>query len=274
MASSVAAVVLGAGTGRRLRPLTELRPKVLCPVANRALLDWALDRVRAVTTDVAVNVHHHRDQLLDHLAEASGRDPAATVHASIEADRPLGTAGALGALRDWVGGRAVLVVNGDTWCPAPLLRLLEGWDGERVRVLVLGGDPLGPRSRVIGSLTPWPVVSALPAAPLGLWEGVWRPRVAGGTLETVGWEGPFVDCASPADYLTANLAALDWLGRDRLVAPDAVVSGDIDRSVVGAGARVVGRVVRAVVWPGAEVARSERLVDAIRADRDVTVLLR
>ena len=41
-------VVLAAGEGRRLRPLTDLRPKPLCPVGNRALLDLALERVRPV----------------------------------------------------------------------------------------------------------------------------------------------------------------------------------------------------------------------------------
>jgi mannose-1-phosphate guanylyltransferase/MurNAc alpha-1-phosphate uridylyltransferase len=270
MASSVAGVVLGAGTGRRLRPLTELRPKVLCPVADRPLLDWAVERIRAVTSDVAVNVHHHRDQLESHLRAPAHR----SIHVSVEEPQPLGTAGALARLREWIAGRPVLAVNGDTWCPAPLARLLDRWEGDRVRVLVLGREPLGPRSRVVGSLTPWPVVAALPASPLGLWEGVWRERVAAGTVETVGWDGPFVDCATPRDYLAANLAALDWLGEDHLVGDGADVRGSVSRSVVGAGSRVEGSVLRSVVWPGSSVARSERLVDAVRADRGLTVLVR
>jgi hypothetical protein len=243
-----------------------MRPKVLCPVANRPLVDWAIDRVRDVAHDVAVNVHAGRAQMEGHL---TGR-----VHLSIEDRRPLGTAGALGALRSWLDGRAVLTVNGDTWCPAPLDQLLYRWDGERVRVMVVGDQPLGPRSLVIGSLTPWSVVADIPAQPLGLWEQLWRDRVRDGTLETIGWSGPFADCATPATYLAANLAALDWLTLEQLVDQQADVRGPVDRSLVGAGATVYGSLERAVVWPGGAVARGERLVDAIRADRGLTVLVR
>src|SRR4051795_9342462 len=106
--AGLAAVVLAAGAGERLRPLTHLRPKPLCPVANTALLDGALARVGAVVPAgaVAVNAHHHADQLRDHLADRPD------VHLSVEPDRARGTAGALGLLRSWLDGRAVVVVNG------------------------------------------------------------------------------------------------------------------------------------------------------------------
>ena len=68
MADSLAAVVLAAGAGARLRPLTRIRPKALCPVANVPLVDGAIDRARHVTPSVAVNVHHGRA-----LLEALGR---------------------------------------------------------------------------------------------------------------------------------------------------------------------------------------------------------
>ena len=266
--------MLGAGTGQRLRPLSLLRPKVLCPVADRPLVDWAIERVRGVTPDVAVNVHHHRQAKEAHLA---GR-----VHLSVEAERPLGTAGGLAQLRGWLDGRAALVVNGDTWCPAPLSRLLEGWDGERVRVLVRGRSPLGANSRVIGSLHPWAVLAGLRAEPAGLWERVWRTGVQDGRLESLGWEGPFADCASPADYLAANLTALDWLdessgrraGGCAGVGAGVGEGGRVERSVIGAGARVEGSVRRVVVWPRCVVGPGEHLVDAIRADDGVTVLIR
>ena len=60
-------VVLAAGEGRRLRPLTELRPKALCPVDNVPLLDRALAAVAPYADGLAVNVHHHRDAMLAHL---------------------------------------------------------------------------------------------------------------------------------------------------------------------------------------------------------------
>lgn len=265
--TDLCAVVLAAGAGRRLRPLTLVRPKVLCPVGNVALLDHALERVRAVTPHVAVNVHHGRDAVESHLAASNAggrarsrrggreqRDPA--VHVSVEAHEALGTAGALGHLRDWIDRRPVLVVNGDTWAPGPLVPFVEGWNGECVRVLVAGDDLLRPSSQVVASLLPWSAIAPLAPVPSGLYEVVWRERAASGLLELVRWDGPCHDCGTPARYLAANLA---WSG---------------GRSVVGGGAVVAGTVERSVLWPGAAVRARERLVDAIRTDADITVLVR
>src|SRR5690606_37241122 len=116
-----------AGEGRRLRPLTHVRPKPLCPVGNVPLLDLALARARTATTAVAVNVHHGRDVIVAHLAELS-RGPLGPVHVSVEEDEALGTAGALGHLRPWIDGRGVLVLNSDTWAPGDLREVVEGWD--------------------------------------------------------------------------------------------------------------------------------------------------
>src|SRR5690349_14429249 len=118
MADSIAGVVLGAGLGLRLKPLTRLRPKVLCPVGDRPLVDHALERFVGVTDALAVNAHHHCDMVAMHLA---GR-----VHLSTEVDEPLGTAGAIGRLREWIDHRPVVVVNGDTYCPSSVASLLEG----------------------------------------------------------------------------------------------------------------------------------------------------
>ena len=79
-------VVLAAGRGTRLRPLTRLRPKALCPVGNVPLVDLALERVRPAVAAVAVNLHHGRRALDAHLP--------ADVHRSVEEHGPLGTAGA------------------------------------------------------------------------------------------------------------------------------------------------------------------------------------
>jgi NDP-sugar pyrophosphorylase family protein len=231
-----------------LRPLTRARPKVLCPVDNVPLVDLALDRMARVTADIAVNVHAGREQMEAHLG---GR-----VHLSFEEPAALGTAGALGHLRDWIDGRAVLVVNGDAWSQADLRALVEGWDGERVRLLLAGGGPLGPRSDPVGSLLPWSLVRELAAEPSGLYEALWFPESTAGRIDIVGYDGPFVDCGTPRSYLDANLTA----------------SGG--RSVIGEGAIVEGTVERSVIWPGAVVHRAEHLVDAIRADDRTTVLVR
>jgi MurNAc alpha-1-phosphate uridylyltransferase len=246
--TGLAAVVLAAGAGTRLRPLTDVRPKALCPVDNVALVDWALERVQPFTDRVAVNVHHGRAAMEAHLG---GR-----VHLSIEEPEALGTAGALGALRDWIGGRPTLAVNADAWHRFDLAGLVEGWDGERPRLLVVE-DPargdFGPWRFCGASLLPWSEVRGLPAEPLGLYEASWGRHWAEGRLDLVPWSGAYFDCGTPPSYLAANLAA----------------SGGL--SVVGPGAKVEGELVRSVVWPGGVVRRGERLVDAIRVGADLTV---
>lgn len=254
LAAPLAGVALAAGAGTRLRPLTLRRPKPLCPVGDRALLDWALDALAPAVDRVAVNVHHHAEQIGAHLAlraELGG----SSVHVSNESYAPLGTAGALGALVDWLDGRGALVVNGDTWHRADLSAFCAGWDGERVRLLSSSPLPFGPGSGVVASIVPWQHVRGLVAEPSGLWEVLWRAELAAGRLDAVHHGGPVIDCGTPADYLRANLT---WSG---------------GKSVVGQGARVLGRVVRSVIWPGATVAAGEELVDAIRGDGR-TVLVR
>src|SRR5690606_16890365 len=103
MGDSLAGVVLAAGAGSRLAPLTRLRPKALCPVGGRALVDHALDRLRPHVERLSVNLHHGADALDGHLP--------VDVHRSVEMPVALGTAGALGALRPWVDGRDVLLTN-------------------------------------------------------------------------------------------------------------------------------------------------------------------
>lgn len=217
-------------------------------MGNVPLVDLAIERARSLTDAVAVNVHTFPAAMQAHLG---GR-----VHLSIE-DRPgLGTAGALGVLRPWIDGRPTLVLNADSWCPGPLDHLASGWDGDRIRLLVVGSDEFGPRSEIAGALLPWTDVAPLEAEPSGLYEVSWAAAHRDGRIEVVRHEGPFVDCGTPARYLAANLAASSGA------------------SVIGAGATVEGTVVRSVVWPGARVHPREVLTDAIRYGRDATVLVR
>ncbi len=248
MSNSLAALVLAAGAGTRLRPLTLERPKALCPVGDRTLVDHAIERVQVVTELVAVNVHHGRRQMEEHL---EGR-----VHLSFE-DRPgLGTAGAVVELFSWLEGRGVLVLNADTFTDVGLSGAVDRWDRERAAVVLVGDAGLGPSSRVVGSLLPAPVAAQLPEGPSGLYETCWRPAQQDGRLQVITVEGVFHDCGTPADYLAANMA---WSGGRSVVAPEAQVDGQVERSVV---------------WPGGVVAAGEALVDAIRTGAGRTVLVR
>ena len=277
LASPLAAVVLAAGAGTRLRPLTRRRPKALCPVGNVPLVDLAIARAAAVVAPeaIAVNVHHGRAAIEAHLASSP-------VHLSIEEAQALGTAGAIGHLRPWLDGRPALILNADAWCHPDLGALLDGWDGRHVRILVPGDAPFGPRSGIVASLLPAAAAAHLDAVPSGLWEVCWRDRLAAGEVETVAHHGPFVDCGTPAQYLDANLQAVALAGAsivdptaavDPRMATDPVLDPVTD-SVVGAGAHVAGTVRATVLWPGAEVRPAEHLDHAVRTDDGTTVLIR
>ena len=141
-----------------------------------------------------------------HLVSHDG--PA--LHLSIERDRALGTAGALGRLREWIDGRPVLVTNADAWLPVDLGPFVDGWDGERIRLLVVEdrARPDFGSARYCGvALLPWADVADLEPHPSGLYEVSWRYAFELGRLDLVDHEGLFVDCGTPADYLRANLLA-------------------------------------------------------------------
>ncbi|HET7312704.1 MAG TPA: NTP transferase domain-containing protein [Mycobacteriales bacterium] len=253
--TSLAALLLAAGEGTRLRPLTQLRPKPLCPVGNVPLLELALRRVETVvpisTADVAVNAHHLGDQV---VAWAGDR-----LHTSVEEPLALGTAGAVAAIAGWLDGRDVLVANGDAFFhgEVDMRGLVDGWDHERPRLVVVSEPakadfPGGWRFAGI-SLLPARFVPALRAEPSGLYEEVWSRS----DVDLFPTSTAYVDCGTPRDYLRANL----------------LTSGG--ESVIDPTARVGGSVTRSVVWPGATVHPGECLVDCIRArgahGEDVTV---
>jgi NDP-sugar pyrophosphorylase family protein len=299
-AVGIAAVVLAAGEGRRLRPLTEVRPKALCPVGNVTLLDRALARIAGLglagPAAVAVNACHLAEQVVTAVGTRA--------RLSVEPGAPLGSSGGVSRLRPWIDGRAVLVANADAYLassrpPGPdVSALLDGWDGDTVRLLgVPAGDRAGEfgRYRFAGlSLLPWAWVRDLSSEPSHLVHTVWRPAETADALTVVAFDGTYLDTGTPADYLSANLdaagraptgaargptgaargptgAARGPTGGGSLVAAGATVTGSLSRAVIGAGARIEGRVTDAVVWPGGYVGPDEHLTEAIRVGRNLTV---
>jgi hypothetical protein len=254
MADSVAGIVLAAGAGTRLRPLSLERPKALCPVAGEPLIDRALRSLSGCGLDQepAVNLHHGADVVREHLGE---HHPA--VHQSVESEL-LGTAGALGALRAWIDHRPVVLVNVDAVHDVDLGPWLHTWDRERIRLVGAGPAAGLDRSlRLCATFMPWEAVSDLVAEPSSVFELVWRPWHQTRRTDIVAAEASaFFDSGTPAGYLAANL----WC------------SGGKD--VIGAGALVEGELSAAVVWDGAEVHRNERLARGIRTTKGRTVLVR
>ena len=203
MSPDICAVVLAAGHGTRLRPLTDTRPKALVRVGGEPLVDGAVRRCRAVTSAIAVNAHAHAQQLVDHFA---GTD----VLVRVEAPEALGTAGALANLRDWIDGRAVLVHNADAWHDADLRAFVAGWAGAKMRLLVVPRPPASDfgANRYAGvSLLPWRALTDLAVEPTGLYEVLWQDAEARGELEFVVHTGEWFDCGTPETLADANAAA-------------------------------------------------------------------
>jgi mannose-1-phosphate guanylyltransferase len=286
-------MILAAGFGTRLRPLTDELPKPLVPVGDRPLLAHAVARLAAQGCDeIVVNTHHRADKFSFAL-----RDLPAKLKVSHEVEI-LGTAGGIAAARPLLGAPPAVVVNGDILCRVPVADLLGAADdgltllvaprpagsgtvglgaaGEVVRLRgrlfgdeVAGADYVG--AAVLGARC----LATLP--PRGCLVGDWAlPELAAGRrIGTVRLEGSWLDVGSPEGYLAANLAWLEERAAERrgwfaagevageldaaagFVGAGASVSARVmlERCVVGAGAQVsgAGALTRCVVWPGARV---------------------
>ncbi len=147
MATAKTAMVLSAGLGTRMRPLTDKMPKPLVEVAGRALIDHVLDRLsEACVARVVVNVHHFAEQLERHLA--ARKQPKITI--SDERGLLLGTGGAVVKALPQLGAAPFFHVNSDTlWVDGVkpnLTRLAENFDSASMDALLL----LAPTTGSIG----------------------------------------------------------------------------------------------------------------------------
>ncbi|MFG1343755.1 nucleotidyltransferase family protein [Xanthobacter autotrophicus DSM 431] len=141
-------MVLAAGMGTRMRPLTDRVPKPLVEVYGRALVDHVLDRVAEAGIGTAVvNVHHHADMLEGHL---KGRQGPPRIVVSDERGALLETGGGVRKALPLLGPGPFLAINSDTiWIEgmrANLARLIEHFDPVRMDALLL----LAPAALSIG----------------------------------------------------------------------------------------------------------------------------
>jgi MurNAc alpha-1-phosphate uridylyltransferase len=141
------AMVLAAGFGERMRPLTDRMPKPLVPVAGRPLIDHVLDRLAAAGIERAVvNVHYLADQIERHLKNRT----APVIVISDERDKLLNTGGGVVKALGAIGSEPFIHVNSDTiWIDGlkpNLERLAEAFDPAHMDALLL----LAPVSASIG----------------------------------------------------------------------------------------------------------------------------
>ena len=108
-------MILAAGRGERMRPLTDRTPKPLLPVAGKPLIVWHLERLaRAGFRDIVINHAHLGDQIEALLDDGSAWGVA--IRYSVEPQGALETAGGIAQALPLLGDEPFLVVNGDIYC--------------------------------------------------------------------------------------------------------------------------------------------------------------
>jgi MurNAc alpha-1-phosphate uridylyltransferase len=122
-------MVLAAGRGERMRPITDTLPKPLVPVAGKPLIGYHLDRLaRAGIRDVVINLSWLGERIRDALGD--GRDYGVSIAYSEEGPVPLETGGGIFKALPLLGTGPFLVVNGDTWTDIDYGRLASGNDAK------------------------------------------------------------------------------------------------------------------------------------------------
>lgn len=281
------ALILAAGFGTRLRPLTLELPKPVVPVGDRPLLAHVAAACRAAGLQTLVaNAHHDHDKLskiVEHLA--------LNVQVVVEPEIR-GTAGGVAGARGLLGRGAVLVWNGDILADPPVAKLLSVAERDDAQVLAVHprapgegsvglddeGNVVRLRGRVFGRETQGAdyigvmalaagVVARLPERGCLIGDVAIPTLVAGGRVRSLPTHGAFCDLGDLHAYVEANFR---WL--DRFVAsqpahrepgasfraPGSYIEGQVllERSLIGQGARISGsgRVRQVIAWPGAEFA--------------------
>lgn len=295
------AMVLAAGLGTRMLPLTCRRAKPVLPVLNRPLLHWTLDRLAAAgVTEVVVNLHH----LPATVVRAVGDGGHFGLRITYSRERAiLGTGGGPRKVRAFFGEEPFLLVNGDVLFDFDLRRLLDRHRRAGVRVslgLIPNPDPrrYGPviTDETGGVLSlaglprqargrPWlftgihvldpALLERLPKGASDSVRDLYAPLLARGErILGVPLQGAWYDLGDPALYLGAQQALLrkKAVGDERhsLVHPEAQVHprASVESSVVGRGC-VIGdeaRLLGSVLWEGVRVGVAARVGNSILAD--------
>ena len=297
------ALVLAAGRGERLRPLTDVVPKALLPVAGTPVAGHTLGRLAAAGCEAAaINLHHLGGAIRARFGDRIDGMPLTYS----EEPELLGTFGALGPLRGFFAAAdLVVVINGDSLCRWPVQRLVRRHLASRAAATLLfarradprrfgGGVAVGAGGRVL-SFSPgpagaegekvrrWVFAGAQVLSPEllerigpGRSETVrdlYAPLLAAGErLQAVSTHRLWHDLGTPNRYLEA---VLDWgrggfperLWRRSWTAPEAAVErgAALARAAVEAGARVAAgaRLERTVLLAGARVAAGCWLRDTV-----------
>ena len=288
------AMILGAGYGRRLLPLTRLRPKPMFQVLNKTMLEWWAEvLVSAGVKRAVINVHHQAEQMLDHIKNlASSFNGRLDIMPSLE-EGLLGTGGGLKRAEALLGKSDFLVINADTFTDFDLVKLALKHLANPGRLatlgLLAGREPasvsLGQGGRIICFRAPGPFpgetdrqvyggVMALSPDIFDLMEkgpgdiiDVFLRLLPEGR-DIFGWTyDPAIwrDMGAVEDYWRLNR---DLASGRTIIHSTAQIAGTLAGwNVVGAEAVIENGATaeNCVIWPGASLARGASAVDAVIA---------
>ncbi len=255
-------MILAAGLGTRMRPLTFVKAKPVLPVLNRPLLHWTLELLAAHDIrEVMINLHHLPRTV--RAAVGDGRAFGLKVAYSYEREI-LGTGGGPRKVRRWLGDEPFLLVNGDVVFDFDLARLFRVHRRARAPRPARGTVSMFPGVHVLDPA----LLDRLPPGPSDTVRDLYVPLIAEGRPPLgVRLRGAWYDLGSPSLYLASHqsLLASRFRGtrRGSVIHPEARVHprARVTRSVVGKGA---------VIEQGAEV-RGSVLWDRVRVGRDAAV---
>lgn len=134
------AMILAAGRGERLRPITDTCPKPLVKVGGKELLVWHIEKLKQVgITDILINSAYLSEKIVDFIGD--GSKFGVKVTHSVEGASGLETAGGIIKALPFFEGQDFLVVNGDTFIDADYKQFLEPLENEYLARLYLVDNP-------------------------------------------------------------------------------------------------------------------------------------
>jgi NDP-sugar pyrophosphorylase family protein len=290
-------MILAAGYGTRLRPVTYTLPKPIVPLAGRPLMEWAVEALLAAgISDFVVNLHHLPEPIERYLRDRyAGR---AAFDFSLELEI-LGTGGGVRKVRPLLeNDPEFFLVNGDTvqFSPYDALRAARA-GGDALAALTLRHPPEGDRFTPVyfddGTITGFGkgtgealmfsgthlisnrIFNYLPDKDFsGIVDEVYQPLIERGAERIAGVvdDGLWFDIGTPQRYMTASRTLLELMVRGQLALPNATriagdslihdtanVTGTISRSIAGERSVVEGAITDTVVWDDCRIAPGAKL---------------
>ncbi len=260
------ALLLAAGLGTRLRPLTEVLPKPLCLFYGRPILDLVYEQIkRAGIHGIAINTHHLPQVINQHI-QKHPRVYTPAPHISFEPEI-LGTGGAITPLRAWLGQDELLICNGDVIADIDLKALVQqhresgsdatmvlldrhkkgtnpvAYEGSQIRAI--GDQPVTATERHtlatfsgIHIVGPRLVRAIAPSGSPSIIEAYIRLLAEGARIQAFIHRGFWEDLGTPQDYFAAHQAVLGHPDRAKLcerLGLDQAVRFDGDSALCGPG---------------------------------------